>query len=66
LGGGKAVLGALGGSLGAPILLLTRLGGRVLSGKPLLVRASMMLDPNLSLQHRKALMLSLEKMVGDE
>jgi len=26
----------------------------------------MMLDPNLSLQHRKALMLSLEKMVGDE
>lgn len=66
LGGGKAVLGALGGSLGAPILLLTRLGGRVLSSKPLLVRASMMLDPNLSLQHRKALMLSLEKMVGDE
>ena len=66
LGGAKAVTGLVGTVGSASTLFLTRGVGRLLSGKPLLVRASMMLDPNISFQHRKALALSLEKMLEEQ
>lgn len=64
--GGTVTSTMAGSVLGVGTLFLTRGIGRILSGKPLIVRASMMLDPNISFQHRKALALSLEKMLEDQ
>lgn len=66
LGGRKALTGLLGSLGSVATLLISRGIGRVISGKPLIVRAGMMLDPNLSFQHRRALAVAFDKLLPEE
>jgi len=58
-------MGAVGLTQSALTLLVSTSVGTIISGKPLLQRAALMLDPNISLVHRKAIATSLDKMLEE-
>lgn len=71
LGGRPGVMSSLGmGATGllqsAMTMFLSSTVGTIISSKPLMVRIGMILDPNISVQHRKALMVSFNKMLEDQ
>ena len=59
-------MGAVGTIQSALTLALSAVGGTIISGKPIIQRMGLILDPNISMQHRKALMVSLNKMLEEQ